>query len=241
MRIRLILCLLCSMSLTSCGPGGTARTDDEREARRAKADDQFMDQINEWTSKGLNLNEPQSFEGYKELPIIFAASGFFVKSAEYLLSHSATAAVNSVSTQMSPLDLAASNSRCSEDSAATLAENLLQHGADVNHKGDLGNTPLIIAALDRHPKVAAVLIAHGANVNDQNTNGMNALHIAASNGDVETVKVLVVHGADLTVKTPSGATALALAKFGPTLQSGQKDPKQDYDGTAKLLQEHGAP
>jgi len=51
------------------------------------------------------------------------------------------------------------------ESALSVVELLLAHGADVNQESKDGRTPLYWAAKEGHPDVVASLLAHGTNVN----------------------------------------------------------------------------
>jgi ankyrin repeat protein len=86
---------------------------------------------------------------------------------------------------------------------------LLQGGADVNVRDDLGATPLMNAvALPGQDCVRALLDA-GADVNAVTTTGATALMWAT--GQTPNVRLLLEHGADLNAKAKSGATALLTA------------------------------
>ena len=105
----------------------------------------------------------------------------------------------------------------------------LLRGADVNVREEtqVRNTPLHIAALEGHRKVAVLLIAKGADVNMKNRCGEAPLHGAAARGHREVVELLIAKGADVSAKG-SGATPLELALM------------DDYEEIAELLRKHGA-
>ena len=104
---------------------------------------------------------------------------------------------------------------------------MIQAGADVNAKGEDGNTPLMNAAFGRAvwyyglygsdsnilkitPEIANVLIKAGAKVNARNNNGLTPLHHAvhASSG---VVKVLLRAGADVNARDSDGYSPLMYA------------------------------
>ena len=95
-------------------------------------------------------------------------------------------------------------------------------------------------ALDEnHPKVAEVLIAHGADVNAENANGMTPLQIAALYGKKAVAESLTVHGADVNARDPRGNTPMMFCQMGMRAADA-KLPVHDFQGTMKVLQEHGA-
>ena len=126
---------------------------------------------------------------------------------------------------------------------------LIQHGAQVNTKGETyGETALVWAAQENHAEAAEVLIAHGADVNAR-TNPLERskdrfglegvltilphgnwtpLMYAARQGSLETARSLAAGGASLNLTDPDGSTALVLA-----ILNGHYD-------TAALLAERGA-
>jgi len=96
------------------------------------------------------------------------------------------------------------------DLAAT--EALLGEGAEIDVRGENGETPLIVAILEGQPDVAELLIAHGADVMARNERGLTPLHAAAYAGSAEVVRLLLDHGAALEDRANvSGATPLMVA------------------------------
>ena len=64
-------------------------------------------------------------------------------------------------------------------------------------RGEVGMTPLHLAALKGHPAAIKALLAGGANVNE---GGVTPLHLAAVAGHPAVVKALVVSGANINAK-----------------------------------------
>ena len=95
------------------------------------------------------------------------------------------------------------------------ARMLIEHGADPNVIGPLGNTALMGAVGRNHVATAGALIAAGANVNAKDVDGSTPLMIAASNGFEDLVPVLLTAGADESATDSNGRTALQWAsEFG---------------------------
>ena len=70
----------------------------------------------------------------------------------------------------------------------------LAAGADVNAKGEEGETPLHTAVSNDHKEIAELLIKEGANVNAKYKNGFTPLDLAKG----ETADLLRKHGAKTT-------------------------------------------
>lgn len=93
-------------------------------------------------------------------------------------------------------------------------KSLLDSGADVRTKDNLGRTALHVAAGANSATVAALLIANNANVNEKINNTGTALHLSAYNNATETVALLLANGADINIKDNLGNTALDVAVVG---------------------------
>ena len=73
---------------------------------------------------------------------------------------------------------------------------MIKYGANVNAKGTLGRTPLMVAQDNGHKDLAAFLISKGTNVNAQRgAFGRTALSIAQEKGHTEIVELLERAGA----------------------------------------------
>lgn len=78
---------------------------------------------------------------------------------------------------------------------------LLDRGADVGVRSQLGNTALMIAARPAgNSRTVKLLLERGADVNATNVFGASALMAAAAAEDLETVRLLVEHGADVQAR-----------------------------------------
>ena len=78
---------------------------------------------------------------------------------------------------------------------AKTAKFLIQHGADVEAKDTLGQTPLMWAAKRGNPDVAGCLIENGAKLEAKGKNGSTALYLAETYGQTNLVHLLVSKGA----------------------------------------------
>lgn len=72
---------------------------------------------------------------------------------------------------------------------------LIEHGADVNRRGDRGRTPLINAAATPDPERVRLLLEAGADITATLDNGWGAVMEAARSGDAEVLRVLLEAGA----------------------------------------------
>ncbi|OWK06780.1 ASZ1, partial [Cervus elaphus hippelaphus] len=73
-------------------------------------------------------------------------------------------------------------------------------------------TPIMYAARDGRPQVAALLVARGADVNAQDENGYTALTWAARQGHKNVVLKLLELGANKMIQTKDGKTPSEIAK-----------------------------
>lgn len=88
---------------------------------------------------------------------------------------------------------------------------LLSAGSRVDAKTREG-TPLILAVMMGHQKVARLLIESGADVNASDQHGYTPLHFAASQGQVAVAELLIAHGGRGDAKAKNGKTPLCLAR-----------------------------
>lgn len=102
-----------------------------------------------------------------------------------------------------------------------ILKTLLQSGATVASKNNLGWTPLIAVAGNNEyspqippqnrVEVCRLLFSHGSDINSRANDGLTALHRAVASKDNAVVKFLLENGADVTLLTEKGQSALHFA------------------------------
>jgi hypothetical protein len=109
---------------------------------------------------------------------------------------------------------------------------------NVNVQNQLGETPLMLAAINNQLDLAKVLIARGADVNRL---GWTPLHYAASKGHREMMRLLLENDAYIDSESANGTTPLMMAAFSPSplavkllLEEGA-DPTLVNNGNASAL------
>lgn len=90
---------------------------------------------------------------------------------------------------------------------------MLDAGADVNARTELGFTPLHMAALYAPTAVADLLIEHGADMHATASEGETPLHFAAMAGNSELVRKLLRAGGDVNAREADGMTPLCRAAY----------------------------
>lgn len=88
---------------------------------------------------------------------------------------------------------------------------LLQHGADIEHEGEDGHTPLQLACSSGHHEVVKLLLSAGANPDRADHMGCTPLMFAAAGDHPHCVAELLEHHSSFTATTVTGTTAHAIA------------------------------
>ena len=93
-----------------------------------------------------------------------------------------------------------------------IVRTLVKHKANVNARTDSGDTPLTLAALNKHDNVVHALLSDSQCLVDaKGQGGYTALHVSCIYGHVDIVRTLVKHKANVNARTDSGDTPLTLA------------------------------
>jgi len=79
------------------------------------------------------------------------------------------------------------------ESKQDLVKLLIELGADVNAKNDVGDTPLIWASYNGDKELVKLLIKVGANINAKNKYEKNALYYARINNHKDLVKLFRIN------------------------------------------------
>lgn len=122
-----------------------------------------------------------------------SSSGDVVAIQKLLRSNPRLASCRAISNGETPLNEAAYAGH------KTIAEILIDNGAQVNEKGFLEATPLHCATLKGHKDVVELLLAHGADVNAIDGWALTALQRAAEKGQSDIALLLINKGADLNM------------------------------------------
>jgi ankyrin repeat protein len=111
--------------------------------------------------------------------------------------------------------------------ANQVVEVLLQHPQlDVNASNRVGETALMLAALQGRMDLVQRLLQRGAAVA---RDGWSPLHYAASGPDPQIVSLLLARGAPIEARSPNGTTALMMAAGYGTEQSAALLLERDAD------------
>ena len=94
-----------------------------------------------------------------------------------------------------------------------LLKTLIETGASIDERDNVGNTPLIFASAIKNNNIIKYLVEKGANVNEKNNFGDTPLMIASATENEKTVKYLIENGANINGKANDGATALHFASL----------------------------
>jgi uncharacterized protein len=108
--------------------------------------------------------------------------------------------------------------RAVEKNMKSLAEALVQRGADLAARSRNGETPLHLTALDADPAIADLLLAAGADPLARNEDGESVLMWASLSGHIAVAQRLLQRGADPNVKDLKGSLPLHAAADGGHLE-----------------------
>jgi ankyrin repeat protein len=150
-------------------------------------------------------------------PIYIASEYGQFKMVQVLLKHHADVHIGGIGA-WTPLH-AASLSRNPKPEIARL---LLEHGADMNSKTDIGITPLsLLSVQNGNLEVATVLLEHGADPNIRPGYGEGPLYVTLQKGHPGLVRLMLKHGADPIARDDYGQTLLHVASQRGDLKAAQ--------------------
>lgn len=92
-----------------------------------------------------------------------------------------------------------------------VAKLLIDHGADVNGRGEYGMTVLMNAAKEGNLDIVKALVENGADINARDESGNTAFMVAASNNRLDIINYLHDQGADIQAADNEGNNALKSA------------------------------
>jgi len=130
---------------------------------------------------------------------------------------------------------------CDRSKSEALMEFLVKHGADLNGRGDMGESILHHAAAGGNLNGINFAIRHGIDVNDRDLEGATPLAYAALCDDIEPLEYLLSNGANINAKRTDGQTILhravqyrktACLKF--AIEKGLKVCDRDDEGHSAL-------
>merc|ERR1719329_396243 len=109
----------------------------------------------------------------------------------------------------------------------TLAEILLDAGANANVTTDLKMTPLLVAAFNGHADVVSFLFARKVDIEQRGPCGGTALYVAAQEGRRHVAEILIQQGAEIDARCDGDLTPSLIAAM------------QGHDEIVRLLLEAG--
>ncbi|XP_047228050.1 ankyrin-1-like [Girardinichthys multiradiatus] len=96
----------------------------------------------------------------------------------------------------------------------SVAQLLLNRGANVNFTPKNGITPLHIASRRGNVMMVSLLLDRGAQIDAKTKDELTPLHCAARNGHVRVIEILLEHGAPIQAKTKNGLSPIHMAAQG---------------------------
>ena len=150
-------------------------------------------------ARGASVNARTAFG---ETPLVRAARGGYLQTAQMLLAHGAqTRGISGASALQGAL-----TSRNYE-----LARLLLQHGASSNLHGNKGLTSLHLAVNANDAAMTQALLEAGADANALTPERDTVLMLAVKRDNSALIALLLKHGANVNARDVSGQTALIVA------------------------------
>ena len=110
---------------------------------------------------------------------------------------------------------------CDADKEITF---LIENGANINDKDQIGQTPLIVATQHGCKKIVELLIGAGADIHERNDFGHSAIITAAQENQLEIAQFLIESGADVNARDAEGETPYTYAL---QIHRGKRTPLSD--------------
>lgn len=190
--------------------------------------------VYEFIRNGANLT---SFDTQGYTPLHYATKEGHVDIAELILSRTKDANVSTILSRNSPLILAIRNINNKPIVRKKLFYLLIQHGANIHHKNNAGETVLHWAALNGDLDIVKILLTNGADPYAQRTDGATPFLNACQSGCFKTFQQFSKYYHDYDIKDFDGFTPLHFAMFGggidiikDILSSGADPNVPDVDG-----------
>lgn len=162
--------------------------------------------VNLLLSQGASADSIGSDQKGPLPPLHRAAISGHLAVVDLLLGASQFSTANTVdSNQWTALHYAAQKAQ------ESVAQLLLERGAQPDARADRGRCPLHVAARNGHEDVARLLLLHRANADARNDDGFSPLHWAALHGQSSLCKLLLEQGARRAAVTAKGVSALHLS------------------------------
>jgi len=95
--------------------------------------------------------------------------------------------------------------------SVNIARFLIEHGADVNAKADIGTALHRSLTYDSNDEMPQLLIKNGVKLNQKDKLGNTELHLAAMNGFANLISLMVKNGSDVNAVNHNNRTALYYA------------------------------
>ena len=158
-------------------------------------------------NEGAKVDEPN--EGvWSSTPLFWSLYECKFETAKILLAKGAKA------TAKDSYGYSALNAACTcKNAEPAVIEDLIQKGADVNHKSEKdGYTSLHFACMSGTPDVVKLLIDKGADVNAVDKKGTTPLMLAVKSNSIPKVEMLLERGADIHLLDKKKKTAKSYVK-----------------------------
>ena len=158
-------------------------------------------------NEGAKVDEPN--EGvWSSTPLFWSLYECKFETAKILLAKGAKA------TAKDSYGYSALNAACTcKNAEPAVIEDLIQKGADVNHKSEKdGYTSLHFACMSGTPDVVKLLIDKGADVNAVDKKGTTPLMLCVKSNSIPKVEILLERGADIHLLDKKKKTAKSYVK-----------------------------